>query len=142
MARFLLDTNIITEGVAPRPDRQLLEKLDRHSHECATATPVLHELRYGVELLERSKRRATLETYIEEVVLRVYPLLSYDRRAAEWHGRERARLRKAGREPPYFDGLIASIARVNDLVLVTTNVSDFERYDGLQIENWRERRPG
>lgn len=130
-----------TDSAPPKPDRRLLEKLDRHSHECATATPVLHELRYGVELLETSKRRAALEMYIEDVILRVYPLLSYDRRAAEWHGKERARLRKAGREPPYFDGLIASIARVNDLTLVTTNVSDFERYNGLRVENWRGRRP-
>jgi Predicted nucleic acid-binding protein, contains PIN domain len=34
------------------------------------------------------------------------------------------------------DSQIASIAFTNDLVLVTNNVSDFQDFDGLKIENW------
>jgi len=34
------------------------------------------------------------------------------------------------------DGQIASIAYINNLVLVTNNVSDFQFFDGLKIENW------
>jgi tRNA(fMet)-specific endonuclease VapC len=137
MAGFLLDTNIITAGIAPKPNPRLLSKLDERSSECFTAAPVIHEIRYGIELLEPSRRREAVERYLNEVILRVYPVLPYDGRAAEWHGKERARLRKLGNEPPYFDGLIASIAKVSDLILVTANVRDFSRYKGLRVEDWR-----
>lgn len=137
MPRFLLDTNIVTAGLAAKPDAPLLEILDERSHECVTAAPVIHEIRYGIELLEPSRRREAIERYLNDVILRIFPVLPYDERAADWHGKERARLRQVGKEPPYFDGLIASIARVADLTLVTTNVRDFRRYNGLHVENWR-----
>jgi len=63
-------------------------------------------------------------------------ILPYCDRAAEWFAVERARLTTLGRTPSYPDGQIAAIARVNDLVLVTRNVSDFADFDGLPLENW------
>ncbi len=63
-------------------------------------------------------------------------ILPYCDRAAEWFAIERARLTALGRTPSYPDGQIAAIARVNDLVLVTRNVSDFADFDGLTLENW------
>jgi tRNA(fMet)-specific endonuclease VapC len=65
------------------------------------------------------------------------PALAYDARAAEWHARERVRLEAAGRPMPYADGQIAAIAMVNGLTLVTANVRDFRRVDGLRVEDWR-----
>lgn len=41
-----------------------------------------------------------------------------------------------GKIPAFGDSQIASIAFTNDLVLVTNNVSDFQDFDGLKIENW------
>ena len=82
MLRFLLDTNVLSEPTAKLADKRVLKKLVTHGHECATATPVLHELRYGTSLLEPSHRRLALERYVEGVVLRVYPVLPYDAAAA------------------------------------------------------------
>ena len=65
------------------------------------------------------------------------PILSYNQKAAEWHANERARLTAIGRTPPFLDGQIAATARANGLMLVTANRSDFEVFDGLQIEDWR-----
>jgi tRNA(fMet)-specific endonuclease VapC len=70
------------------------------------------------------------------VVLTNLPILDYDRAAAEWHAHERARLVSAGRTPPFIDGQIAAIARVNDLILVTANKSDFGGFKGLRVECW------
>ena len=137
MLRYLLDTNILSEPVSKRPNKRLLSLLDERGSESATAAPVVHELRYGAKLLEPSRRRAHVERYIDEVVLRVYPVLAYDHAAAEWHAEERARLRKAGKTPPYFDGLIAAIAKVNRLVLVTANTKDFRAFKDLAVENWK-----
>jgi tRNA(fMet)-specific endonuclease VapC len=53
-----------------------------------------------------------------------------------WFGTERSRLTKIGLSPSYPDGQIASIAAVNNLILVTRNVSDFIHFDGISVENW------
>ena len=45
-------------------------------------------------------------------------------------------LKQSGRLIEDADILIAAIAMVNDLVLVTDNIRHFNRIDGLQIENW------
>ena len=63
-------------------------------------------------------------------------ILPYDARAAERHASERARLTAAGRTPPFFDGQIAAIAFVHDLILVTRNMDDFAAFEKLRIENW------
>jgi tRNA(fMet)-specific endonuclease VapC len=41
--------------------------------------------------------------------------------------------------PAFVDGQIAAIAKVNGLVLVTRNTSDFEKFSGLKLENWHVR---
>jgi tRNA(fMet)-specific endonuclease VapC len=137
MVRYLLDTNVLSEPIAKTANKKLLRLLSERGHESATAAPVLHELRYGCMLLEPSRRRASVERYIDEVVLRVYTVLPYDQAAADWHAEERARLSKIGKPPPHFDGLVAAIAKVNDLVLVTANVKDFRTFKDLLVENWR-----
>ena len=63
-------------------------------------------------------------------------ILPYDEQAAEWHAKERARLASLGQMPSFVDGQIAAIAKVNGLVLVTRNTSDFEKFSGLKLENW------
>ena len=64
------------------------------------------------------------------------PMINYDRAAAEWHARERARLVARGQTPPILDGQIAAIAAVNRLVVVTFNLDHFNRFEGLRIESW------
>jgi tRNA(fMet)-specific endonuclease VapC len=57
-------------------------------------------------------------------------------RESDWHALELARLATSGRTPPLVDGQIAAIARVNDLVLVTSNNVDFRGFRGLQVKSW------
>ena len=102
----------------------------------AIAAPVWHELSYGVRRLPKGKRRTVLEAYLRDVVRSSFAVLPYDEAAAEWHGRERARLESIGRAAPFVDGQIAAIAHVHSLIVVTANPQDFRRFDGLRIENW------
>ena len=95
---------------------------------------------YGCERLETGKRRAELEAYLRDVVRTSFPVLPYDTAAASWHGTERVRLEKTGRPAPYVDGQIAAIAVVHDLLLVTANVRDFARFQGLSVEDWSRSR--
>jgi tRNA(fMet)-specific endonuclease VapC len=133
---YLLDTSIISSPISKTPNPGIIRRLEVQGHECAIAAPVWHELTYGCQRLPRGKRRTVLETYLRDVIKPSFPILPYDEAAANWHGRERARLEDIGRPAPYVDGQIAAIACVNELVLVTVNVKDFAGYKGLEIESW------
>jgi tRNA(fMet)-specific endonuclease VapC len=134
--KFLLDTNVVSEPLRPSPSPTLLRRLQRHEGETAIASIVWHELQFGCRRLPRSPRRTAIERYLEEVVLASFPILVYDRAAAEWHARERARLEATGKTPPFVDGQIAAIASVHDLVLVTVNKADFRGFKGFRVQSW------
>ncbi len=138
--RYLLDTSIVSSPISNVPNADIVKQLEFNGHACAIAAPVWHELSYGCHRLPRGKRRAALETYLQDVVLASFPVLAYDEPAAHWHGLERARLESLGRPAPYVDGQIAAIALVNDLILVTVNVKDFARFKRVEVENWSKRR--
>ena len=58
--------------------------------------------------------------------------------AATRVARERVRLERIGQTPSLADGMIAATTAANNLILVTRNTKDFERFDGLHVENWFE----
>jgi tRNA(fMet)-specific endonuclease VapC len=62
--------------------------------------------------------------------------LPFEEPAARWFAKERARLSKIGVIVPMSDGEIAAVSAINQLTLITRNVSDFKHYDGLMIKNW------
>jgi len=133
---YLLDTNVASEATRPSPRELVLQKINRYDGQLAIASVVWHELRYGLELLPRSHRRDRLERYLNDDVLAKMSILNYDDDAAEWHARERARLTVRGQTPTFADGQIAAIAAVHNLTLVTFNVEDFGRFEGLRVESW------
>ncbi len=134
--RFLLDTNVVSEPLRPQPSPGIMRRIRDHDGQMAIPALVWHELRFGCARLARSRRREAIERYLDEVVAVSLPVLDYDRKAADWHALERARLVAAGRTPPFVDGQIAAIARVNDLILVTSNKADFRDFKGLHVRNW------
>lgn len=136
MTRFLLDTSIVSAAIWKEPDPGVLAQLNEHGGECAIGAPVWHELQFGMRRLPKGKRRATLDSFLEEVVRATLPILPYDERAAEWHGEERARLERAGRSAPFVDGQIAAIAVTSGIPLVTANPTDFKWFKGLLVLNW------
>ncbi len=133
---YLLDTNIVSEPLRPVPNQQVLERLKRHEDEIALAAIVWHELLFGAYRLSPSARRSAIEQYLSQVIAPTIPVLPYDNRAAQWHAAERARLVSLGKTPPFADGQIAAIAKVNDLVLITANTSDFALFQDIQVEDW------
>lgn len=134
--KYLLDTNILSEPLLPAPDEQVLRRLREHQEEIVTASVVWHELLFGCYRLPTSARRAAIEDYLREVVGPSVPILPYEARAARWHAAERTRLTGIGRTPPFADGQIAAIAGVNDLTLVTANLSDYTAFEDVQVVDW------
>jgi tRNA(fMet)-specific endonuclease VapC len=98
---------------------------------------VWHELLFGWERLPSSRRRERIGSYLFDVVRASLPILPYDAPAAVWHATERARLQASGRTPPFVDGQIAAIARVHDLVLVTSNGADFAAFEDVRLADWK-----
>lgn len=139
--RYLLDTNILAEPLRPKPNDLILDRLKRHEEEIAIPSVVWHEMWFGCYRLPVSARRAAIEAYLTQVVAPAIPILPYDREAAAWHARERARLTAVGRTPPFADGMIAAIAWTNHLELVTFNLDDFRSFEGLQCVNWQPSEP-
>ena len=136
MMTYLLDTNILSEAVKANPDPKVMAKLEKHQHEIVTAAPVWHELLYGCFRLTASRRRETIEAYLENVIRSSMDILPYDDRAAELHAQQRAILSMKGKVPSFVDGQIAAIAAVNGLVLVTRNTQDFEPFENVSVVNW------
>jgi tRNA(fMet)-specific endonuclease VapC len=134
--RFLLDTNVLSEAVKTDPDKSVMKKFESNQDEMVTAAPVWHELQFGCQRLPRSRKKEVIASFLNDVLRRTMLILPYDDRAAEWHAIERARLSSRGITPSFVDGQIASIARVNSLILVTRNMDDFKPFSGLKLENW------
>src|SRR5689334_16544578 len=129
--RFLLDTNVLSEALRPRPDPRVMEHLKNNERALCTTAIVWHELRYGAERLAPGARRDHLFKYLDEVVVRTLPLLPYDANAATWHASARVELERKGKTPPFVDGMIAAVAAVHGLTLVTNNLADYQHFTGL-----------
>ena len=140
MARviYLLDTNIISEPLAAKPNPSVMEKIRAHGTDLAITSVTWQKLLYGMLLLPAGHRREQIKDYLIDRVGPSLPILGFDAAAARWQAEQRARLRSMGQTPAYPDSQIAAIAAVNQCVLVTRNVADFEAYlkAGLVIENW------
>ena len=135
--KFLLDTNIISELIAPRPNPRVVEWIERQDpQQIYLSVITLGEIRKGIEKLEPSKRKNTLQTWLENDLL-----LRFHGRIAEidapimlrW-GALMGRLEKSGRSIHVLDALIAAIALEGQYILVTRNDQDFE-HTGAAIFN-------
>lgn len=135
MIGYLLDTNVLSELARPAPHVAVLARLAEVEARCSVAAVTWHELRYGVDRLPPGRRRDALEDLVGRLASR-FPVLPYDRAAADWHGSERARLEREGRSRPFADGQIAAVAATAGLRLVTRNLVDFSAYAGLDVESW------
>lgn len=135
MLRYLLDTNVVSQPMMKTPSMSVMRKLASVADECAISAPVWHELQYGCKRMPAGKRRNALQDYIADVVS-TFQILPYDDLAAKLHAIERVRLEELGTTVPFVDGQIAAIAQINELVLVTANVRDFEPFKALTVENW------
>ena len=136
MSGYLLDTNVVSETMRRVPDLQVIAFLAEHD-DLWLSTIVLHELDYGVRLLEQGQRQNRLQTdlagFATEYEDRILPL---DRAAAEWAAQFRAQSQHSGRTLELGDALMAGIAKANGLCVATRNVTDFHHIDIDVINPW------
>ena len=131
--RYLVDANVLSEPTRPDPQPGVADWLRRHERSIAVDPVVLGEIRFGILLLPRGKRRAKLEQWFDEGVRRLLCLPWEAETGLVW-AELLARLRSAGRAMPIKDSLIAATALASRLTIVTRNVTDFENA-GCQVVN-------
>lgn len=111
------------------PHSQTVASLTEHD-DLWLSTIVLHELDYGVRLLEPGRKRnrlqADLAGFASEYADCILPL---DRAAAEWAARFRAQSQRSGRMLELGAALMAGTAKANGLCVATRNVTHFRHID-------------
>lgn len=131
MLRYLLDTNIVIYVIKRRPP-QALELFNQHAGHMAISAITLAELMHGAE--KCSKPPANLAV-VEDFCSRL-EVLPYGAKAAQHYGSIRATLELRGQTIGVNDLHIAAHARSEGLTLVTNNLREFDRVEGLRLDNW------
>ncbi|NJN61836.1 MAG: type II toxin-antitoxin system VapC family toxin [Coleofasciculaceae cyanobacterium RL_1_1] len=129
--QYMLDTNIVSELIRNPGGKAYQKVFDVGSTRICTSIIVACELKFGI--LKRQSYRLSAQVNSVLSTLTVLPLDSpVDERYAE----ARAQLERRGLPIGNNDLLIAAHALALDLTLVTANVREFRRVEGLRVENW------
>lgn len=131
MIKYLLDTNIVIYVIKRRPI-EVLATFNRHQGQMAISSITLAELIYGAEKSLKTEQNLF---QIEDFVSRL-EVLDYGTKAAAHYGDIRATLEKQGLLIGANDLHIAAHGRSEGLVVVTNNLKEFQRVEGLRTENW------
>src|SRR3954469_9217047 len=131
MLRYLLDTNLCIRVLRDRP-AGLRDRFNAEASGLCISTIVLTELLHGAA---KSARPIENREEVERFVARL-TLLPFDEEAAAHAGDIRATLERTGKMIGGYDVLIAGHARSKGLVVVTGNLGEFTRVDGLRCEDW------
>lgn len=132
---YLLDTNAVVAILRDRPDstRHRLRQAFDDGEEVAVSSVALFELWYGVARSERQQENADrLRTFLSGEIA----IVAFEDQDAIIGGRLRRTLELVGMPIVPYDLLIAAHAIRLEATLVTANVSEFARIDGLLWEDW------
>jgi predicted nucleic acid-binding protein len=141
VSSYLLDTNVISELVKPKPEPAVLAFLRRQA-DLWLSVITLHELAYGAERARDPARRAKLFAWIAAIGARFERrILTMERDVAEQAGRLRALAEAQGRAADPLDALIAAAALSRGLTLVTRNTEDFDVFGITLLNPWKSADP-
>ena len=140
--KWLLDTNVVSESLRPQPDRRVLAWIAAHpGDQLAISVLALAELRSGVAMLHDDSRRSELERWFDTYVNptfgeRILPV-TLDI-LIDWLQLSRL-LQLKGRPRAAVDMLVASTARVHDLIVVSPNTRHFANTGVVLYDPWTGR---
>ena len=136
--RYLLDTNVLSEGAKHRPDSGVASWLVQHEAGDAISVLTIGELTKGAFFLSDRTKRKRILAWIAEIEEsfddRVLPL---NRDILIAWGKLCGTYEATGRRWPVLDSLLAATAMVHDLTIVTRNASDFPP-DVITLTPWKK----
>ena len=129
--QYMLDTNIVSHMIRV-PEGEVVRRAESVGSDmlCISAL-VASELRYGAVKRGSERLSSLVENMLERLVI-----VAYEPAAAVHYAEIRDHLARSGNLIGPMDILIAAHARALDLILVTDNIREFSRVNGLKIENW------
>jgi tRNA(fMet)-specific endonuclease VapC len=128
---YLLDTNICIYIINQQPAEVLQRLIGAGRESLAISSVTVAELASGVAKSTRADSRAKLENFLSK-----FPILDWDEDAAWVYGNVRKALEAKGQRIGERDLLLASQAVALGATMVTNNTREFERIEGLKLENW------
>ncbi|HEX3881760.1 MAG TPA: type II toxin-antitoxin system VapC family toxin [Stellaceae bacterium] len=137
---IVVDTNVVSEAVAPRPCTKVLDWMGQvPPAELFTTAITEAELLFGVALLPDGRRRRSLEGLIAGVLYEDFAgrILPFDSAAARVFAEIGLARRRAGRPISDPDAWIAAIARSRGASVATRNIADFDGCGVTLIDPWR-----
>ena len=141
MSGFLLDTNVISELVKPRPEANVtawIESTDESLLYLSVLT--FGEIRRGIAVLPQSRRRATLEAWLDKDLRARFEdrILGIDREVTDRWGLLTAAPRNSGIVLPVIDGLLAATALEHNLTLVTRDTGQIPSMGVAVFNPWKK----
>ncbi len=130
--RYMLDTNICIYIIKHKPESVYRRLMKIRPEDVCISSITYSELSYGVEKSEQKDRNRLALT----LMLSNIEILEFDSAAAEEYWNIRARLEKSGTPIGSLDMLIAAHAKASGCTLVTNNLKEFSRVEGLKVESW------
>ena len=127
---FLLDTDICSAHM--RRPASLAHRFFQHTGGLAIPTIVLAELYAGAY---KHPNPSKLLPLIADLLKEVH-LIDFDAPCAERFGMVRGSLLQQGITVSRVDLLIASVALLHDLTLITHNTADYQDIPGLRLDDW------
>lgn len=131
MLRYMLDTNLCIRVLRDRP-QALRERFNAEATGLCVSSIVVYELLVGAE---KSAKPVEVRQEVERFLARL-AVLQFDESAAAHAAEIRARLERRGSPIGPYDTLIAGHARSRGLIVITGNLEEFSRVDGLRSEDW------
>jgi toxin FitB len=138
---FLLDTNIISELVKPKPEANVTEWVENTDESLLYLSVLtLGEIRRGIAALPQSRRRATLEAWLDKDLRARFDgrILVIDQEVADRWGLITAAARNSGTVLPVIDGLLAATALEHNLTLVTRDTGQIPSMGVAVFNPWEK----
>jgi predicted nucleic acid-binding protein len=134
--KYLLDTNVVCEGTAKRPDARVLMWVEANAGDCFLSTVALGEIWKGIHRLPEGKRKRGLAAWAEGIENDfAEQILDLDTTVMKAWGQLYAKHEARGFNMDVLDSLIAATALVHKLTVATRNVSDFPS-DVKTVDPW------
>lgn len=136
--KYLLDTNVVCEGTAKRPEARVLAWIETHAYECFLSSVSLGEIWKGLHRLPEGKRKRALVHWADGLESDfAEQILGLDTMTLKLWGKLYAKHEAKGFNMDVMDSLIAATAQAHQLTIVTRNTADFPA-DVKMFNPWRE----
>ena len=135
--RYLLDTNVISEFIAKKPNQKVLnyiKSLDEDDIYLSVIT--IGEIKFGIQKVKSQVRKEQLLSWLEDDLLQRFEgkIIDIDTQTMLKWGEINQHLQSIGRPISIMDSLIAATSMAKEMSLVTRNVKDFCDFD-IEIVN-------